>query len=97
MNAMLQKPGKTYVQMVAEAKPKEIEFLEAMDRYREKPSNSYLDNQVTRLACRLTGYCDAIADMFGDGYDTVCENVHEVCGRYHGRTSVMADGQKHQL
>ena len=73
---MLQKPGKTYEQMIAEVKPKGIEFLEAMDRYREEPSNGYLDNQVTRLACRLTRHCDAIADMFGVGYDTVDEDVH---------------------
>ena len=77
MNAMMPKPGKTYEQMIAEAKPREVEFREAMESYREDPSNSYLDDQVTRLACRLTGYCDAIADVFGIGYDTVYEDVHE--------------------
>jgi len=76
MNAMMPICEKTYEQMIAEAKPREVEFREAMERYREDPSNIYLDDQVTRLACRLTGYCDAIADMFGVGYDTVYEDVH---------------------
>ena len=77
MNAMMPICEKTYEQMIAEAKPREVEFRKAMERYREDPSNIYLDDQVTRLACRLTGYCDAIADMFGVGYDTVYEDVHE--------------------
>ena len=32
---------------------------------------------LTRLACRLNGYCDAIADMFGIGYDAVYEAAYE--------------------
>ena len=77
MNTKMAMCEKTYEQMIAEAKPGEVEFSEAMDRYREDPSSSYPDDQVTRIACRFTGYCDAIADMFGIGYDTVCEDVYE--------------------
>lgn len=67
----------TYGQMVAEAKPRQVEFQETMDRFLREPTNRVLDDQATRLACRLTGYCDAIADMFGIGHDAVYQDVHE--------------------
>ena len=43
----------------------------------EDPSNSYLDDQVTRIVYRITRYCDAIASMIGDGRDAVYEDVRE--------------------
>lgn len=73
----LPKPDMTYGQMVAEAKPRQAEFQETMDRFLRDSANRVLDDQATRLACRLTGYCDAIADMFGIGYDAVYQDVHD--------------------
>ena len=77
MSAMLPKPEKTYEQMIAEARPREAEFREALARLQADPSSWFLEDQVTRLACSLTGYCDAIADLFGVGYDVVYEDVYE--------------------
>ena len=74
---MLPKPEKTYEQMIAEARPREAEFREALARLQDDPSSRFLEDQATRMACGLTGYCDAIADMFGLGYDVVYEDVHE--------------------
>ena len=73
----LPQPVMTYEQAIAEAAPREAEFHETLERFRRHPSNSYLEDQVTRLACRLNGYCDAIADMFGIGYDAVYEAAYE--------------------
>lgn len=74
--SVLPQPVMTYEQAIAEAAPREAEFHETLERFRRHPSNSYLEDQVTRLACRLNGYCDAIADMFGIGYDAVYEAAY---------------------
>lgn len=77
MSAMLPKFEKTYEQMIVEARPREAEFRKALARPQADPSSRFLEDQVTRLACGLTGYCDAIADMFGVGYDVVYEDVRD--------------------
>lgn len=64
-------------EMIRRAAEMESEFYGVLEELKADPHNSTLDHEVTKAACKLNGYKDAIADMFGRSYDEVYVAVHD--------------------
>ena len=68
---------KSYEYMLELAYERDKRFEEAEAIYRKRGGECWQLNAVKR-ACEACAYMDAIADMFGKGYDEVYEAVHEL-------------------
>ena len=69
--------ARTYIQMLNLAVDKQQAFNKAHAQVLSHPNNLAAEREELRLAADLCGYCDAIADMFGKGYDDVYQDVHD--------------------
>ena len=68
---------KTYEEMLLLAKERDDRFREINQTYRET-RNPAAQRDAVKRACEACAYMDAIADMFGKGYDEVYEAVNEL-------------------
>ena len=69
--------ARTYIKMLNLAVDKQQAFNKAHDFALKHPDNLAAEREEMRKAADLCGYCDAIADMFGKGYDDVYQDVHD--------------------
>ena len=69
--------ARTYTDMLNNALEYQRRFNQAHIVALANPGVRAAEREELRAAASLCGYCDAMADMFGKGYDDVYQDVHD--------------------
>ena len=69
--------ARIYTDMLNNALEYQRRFNQAHIVALANPGNRAAEREELRTAAALCAYCEAMADMFGKGYDDVYQDVHD--------------------